>query len=117
MEIIMLQSSPVRLDDHRCLQNRDLCRVSASSPPFPWLWAIPVDIYVGPDPVIPTGFTPCVHLCSTFTMQCLRGLKGAIRVGYQRMEIEMTTENVNHRFTFLLCRRFQSSSLLDVFTL
>jgi hypothetical protein len=50
-------------------------------------------------------------------MQFLRGLKGAIGIRYEGMEIKMTAENTNHRVTFPLRRWLESSSLLDIFTL
>jgi len=49
--------------------------------------AIPVAIHVSPERVIPTDFTPRVHLRSIFTMQCVRGLKSAIRVRDKRIEV------------------------------
>src|ERR1700735_4151642 len=117
MEVVMFQRSTVRLQDHCCLKNRDLSRICASCPPFPLVQAIPVAIHVSPETVVPTDFTPCVHFRGTFTMQRVRGLKSAIRVRDERMEVKMAADNFKHCFTFLLCCWFQPSFRFDSLTL
>src|ERR1700716_2444316 len=117
MEIVVFQRSPMRLSNHSGLHNWDFSWVSSSCPQFPLFLAIPVDVQVSPETVIPTGLTPCIHLCRTFTMQSLRGLIGVIEIRYERMEVKMAAEYFQNCITLLLYCWFQSpiSSIFSPF--
>ena len=89
----MFYQSPVRLYNHRRLQDGNSFGIMRPSPQFPLIFSVPILEKIRPKSEIVFSAAPGIHLTGTFTMDNSGRSEGAVLIRNEWMSIEMPTED------------------------